>query len=319
NSATTYGGGMYNSSSSPTITNSSFTNNTADNGGGMCNASSLPSVTNSRFTDNSATTYGGGMYNSSSSPTITNSSFTNNTASSGGGMANYSSSPSVTNIRFTDNSATSNGGGIYNNSGNGIFTNVTMANNGSTGFYAYGWTYWKNSIIWDAITGSNYSAEYSLIEGNTATTNGNIDATGITVTDIFNDATNGDYTLKSSSVAINAGNNALNSTTTDLAGNVRIYDTVIDLGAYEYLGGTLSAVSVLKDKLLVYPNPFTDILKISDIKNVVSISVSDMSGRLVKQMIPSSELNLSQLYQGSYLVVLTMKDGSKQTVKVIKK
>ncbi|MFT4062522.1 MAG: T9SS type A sorting domain-containing protein, partial [Edaphocola sp.] len=90
-----------------------------------------------------------------------------------------------------------------------------------------------------------YTSQYSLIEGNTATTNGNIDATGITVTDIFNDATNGDYTLKSSSVAINAGNNALNSTTTDLAGNARVYDTVIDLGAYEYQSETTLPVTLI--------------------------------------------------------------------------
>src|SRR5690606_19628994 len=72
--------------------------------------------------------------------------------------------------------------------------------------------------------------------GNTSTANGNLDATGVTPNTIFTNPANGDYTLKTASPAINVGNNALNSTTTDLAGNARIYNNgVIDLGAYESL------------------------------------------------------------------------------------
>lgn len=32
----------------------------------------------------------------------------------------------------------------------------------------------------------------------------------------------------------------------------------------------------------VYPNPFTDLLTISDVKDVKSITISDMSGKVVK-------------------------------------
>jgi len=34
---------------------------------------------------------------------------------------------------------------------------------------------------------------------------------------------------------------------------------------------------------------------------------------------PSSALNVGELKQGMYIVILNMKDGSKQTVKTIKK
>lgn len=81
-----------------------------------------------------------------------------------------------------------------------------------------------------------------------------------------------------------------------------------------------SDVKVNKNSVKLYPNPFTDVLNISDATNVKSVSVSDVSGRLIRVIDnPSSELHLSELRQGMYLVTLTMKDGSKQTIKTIKK
>ena len=115
-----YAGGMFNSGSSPTVTNCTFVGNTAGNGGGMYNESnSSPTVTNCRFIGNSASSYsdgsmGGGMYNEQSSPMVTNCTFTANIVSCemhsarGGGMYNTNnSSPTVTNCIFTANKASS--------------------------------------------------------------------------------------------------------------------------------------------------------------------------------------------------------------------
>lgn len=78
--------------------------------------------------------------------------------------------------------------------------------------------------------------------------------------------------------------------------------------------------SVTRNSIKVYPNPFSDVLNISDISNVKNVLVTDISGRLVKTIAaPSSALHLEELKQGMYLVTLEMKDGSRQTVKVIKK
>lgn len=74
-----------------------------------------------------------------------------------------------------------------------------------------------------------------------------------------------------------------------------------------------------KADLSVYPNPFKDILKISDIKNVKSIMVSDVSGRQLKTFKADAELNLSDLDAGLYLISLQMEDGTVKTVKAIKK
>ena len=80
-----------------------------------------------------------------------------------------------------------------------------------------------------------------------------------------------------------------------------------------------ATASVSKNSVSVYPNPFQDVLKISDVKGVKSISVSDASGRQVKTMKTSAELILSDLKTGMYIVTLHMEDGTVKTFKTIKK
>jgi hypothetical protein len=81
-----------------------------------------------------------------------------------------------------------------------------------------------------------------------------------------------------------------------------------------------SEVSGAKNDIKAYPNPFADVLNISDISKVKSVSIVDLAGRVVKTIDnPSSALQLADLKQGMYLVTLNMKDGSKQTIKAIKK
>ncbi len=106
------GGGMYNNSSSPTVTNCNFTTNSVTgDGGGMYNDTSSPMVTDCTFNGNSAGNAGGGMHNHQSNPTATNCTFEDNEADAGGGMANYTeSSPTLTNCTFRDNSARAAGG-----------------------------------------------------------------------------------------------------------------------------------------------------------------------------------------------------------------
>ncbi len=82
---------------------------------------------------------------------------------------------------------------------------------------------------------------------------------------------------------------------------------------------TQAVSDVNKTNISVYPNPFTDVLKVSDVKGVKSISVNDISGRQVKTLTPSAEINLSNLRQGLYIVNLQMEDGSIKSFKAIKK
>jgi hypothetical protein len=66
---------------------------------------SSPTLTNLTFSGNSAQFGGGGMYNYRSNPTLTNVTFSGNSAVSGGGMYNNISNPKLTNVILWDNSS----------------------------------------------------------------------------------------------------------------------------------------------------------------------------------------------------------------------
>jgi hypothetical protein len=93
----------------------------------------------------------------------------------------------------------------------------------------------KNAVVYGGISG-NYTAQYSLIEGNTETTNGNVNATGITATHVFTDPENGDYSLLTCASSINAGTpdtTGLHLPALDPSGQSRIFGDRIDMGAFE--------------------------------------------------------------------------------------
>jgi probable HAF family extracellular repeat protein/predicted outer membrane repeat protein len=123
------GGGMYNNSGSPTLTNCTFVGNWADSaGGGIYNRFSAPMLTNCTFIGNSAS-HGGVIYNYYGDPMLTNCTFSNNSAQgNGGGMRNsVYSHPVLINCMFISNSA-DKGGGIYNSSNPTLF-NCTFSEN----------------------------------------------------------------------------------------------------------------------------------------------------------------------------------------------
>lgn len=71
---------------------------------------------------------------------------------------------------------------------------------------------------------------------------------------------------------------------------------------------------------LVYPNPFQDVLTIEKPENVKKLTVTDLSGIVVKIIEnPGSELRLEGVKSGMYILTLTMKDGAVKSTKVIKK
>ncbi|MCI3938667.1 choice-of-anchor J domain-containing protein [Chryseobacterium aahli] len=97
-------------------------------------------------------------------------------------------------------------------------------------------------------------------------------------------------------------------------------DGAFSISAYDASVLGTNDVSGVKNTLKAYPNPFADVLNISDVKNVKSISVIDIAGRVVKTLDkPSSALQLGELKSGLYVIVLNMNDGSQQTIKAIKK
>ncbi len=134
----------------------------ASGGGGMRNSGSSPSVTNCTFSENSAGDFGAGMYNFFSSPTVTNCIFSGNSAGSrGGGMLNLISNPTVTNCTFSGNTATNDGSGMYN----WLDSSPTVAN----------CILWGDSLNEIANLSSTPTVTFSNVQGGYTGT-GNIDA-----------------------------------------------------------------------------------------------------------------------------------------------
>jgi len=110
------------------ISNSTFTNNSAEAGGAVSTFANLATVVNSTFSGNRAS-HGGGIYNGRAL-SVMNSTFFNNSATSyGGGIHNLNLTLSVTNSTFSNNSAAL-GGGI-SNLGHLRYANTILANSTS--------------------------------------------------------------------------------------------------------------------------------------------------------------------------------------------
>lgn len=128
------GGGMYNINNSPTLTNVTFSGNSASGGGGICNYNSSPALTNVIFSGNRAGD-GGGMLNYKSSPALNNVTFSENSAwSKGGGVTNSESSPTLTNVTFSKNLSSYEGGGMYNDKSSPTLASVTFSGNSGSGY-----------------------------------------------------------------------------------------------------------------------------------------------------------------------------------------
>ena len=339
------GGGMYNRTSSPSITNINFNGNNASSGGGMENTGGSPNITNVSFSGNTASS-GGGMYNNGSSPSITNVSFSGNTASNGGGMYNNFSSPSITNVSFSGNTAF-DGGGMYNSNTITTIANVSfigntdinfaggMYNTSTSNLNIYNTVFYNNttSSITDiyndsssSVTGANNASDGTNAPASTGTL---VDLSNITgANTIFTNVTNpagADGVFGTSddgliptenSPLINMGDNTQNSELLDLAGNTRLFDTTIDIGAYESQT-TLSTNKVSTTSINVYPNPTTGYLKINLVNTLKQVQVFTVLGKKVIQS-ASTELNLSHLPTGIYLLKIETTIGNIITKRIVK-
>lgn len=228
------GGGITLDNSSPILSNLIIKGNAGRYGAGLGMNSSSPSITNCTITAN-AGFYGGGVIGSNCGASFTNVLISGNTAvEQGGGLYNeWAVAPTFTNVTITGNTANNGGGAMYNNLGPALQLRNCIVYGNNTGIYNNNGT---------------PSIQYSLVQGETSTANGNID--GGTNPLFVNQLaaglnTGGDYRVQGCSPAINSGNSALYNTgqtpdlsaiTTDLNNTARAQGISVDIGAYEFTG-----------------------------------------------------------------------------------
>ncbi|GAB0155519.1 hypothetical protein CHRYSEOSP005_07800 [Chryseobacterium sp. Alg-005] len=97
------------------------------------------------------------------------------------------------------------------------------------------------------------------------------------------------------------------------------YNFYVDNFIVELIPLSTSEVNADEKQIKIHPNPFKDILNIAETKDMKSVIITDVTGRVVKTIDnPSKQLYLGELNAGLYLVTINFKDGSKSTVKAIK-
>lgn len=187
----------------------------------------------------------------------------NNSAEWGGGVRCFGGI--VQGCLITGNTATPHGGGINIWSG-GLIENCTITNNTATD--GAGIRLWNNGVIQNSIIYNNTGSSNYIIDsgaGNYVSyscTTPLCAGTGNIAADpkFVNSA--GDFHLLSTSPAIDAGENSswMNSAK-DLDGNDRLFNSNVDIGAYEYksvtIGGPTPIVSWPVGNPTEYTNPPT--------------------------------------------------------------
>jgi len=244
-----YGGGLYNPDGKLQLVNCTFRGNTGVWGGAVMNFGPSITLANCQLAGNRALMVGGGLYNYEGDATLINCRVVGNTA---------------------DYAETAGGAAIYNLNGSLTVLDCTMADNRSPSGKAIASFRWAatagikvkvaNSIlfnggseIWSNVPGA-IEVTYSDVQGGWAGT-GNISTdpqfTRLGTRSIEGEWIDGDYRLKASSSAIDAGSSTAlptdsfdldgNGTTSealpvDLNGNPRVLGLQVDMGAYEQLG-----------------------------------------------------------------------------------
>lgn len=255
------GGGILNDGVSPKIEHCVFRNNAGDQGGAMYNGSSSADIRNVDFIANSSN-FGGAVYNNDTSISFVNCKFMENSSPQGGAIYNTGTNPNgFINCIIAGNLATQEGGGIYNTGTPLTLINCTITGNNATieagGLYLNNTNLGviQNTIIWNNMANNSSNlASATLTETNSTTSFANSlienftpESQGGTTGVLSNGSPNflqnlapsiapmsgGNFRLNSNSIALDVGNNSLNTESHDILGNVRIQNTTIDLGAIE--------------------------------------------------------------------------------------
>ena len=337
NKAKLEGGGIYNYSNggnaSPTLTNVTIVNNFAgETGGGFLNSgltNSNPKLTNVDISGNEAKEGGGFacIAEEGSAPIFENVLISGNKANMSAGVYIFamttSASPVIINTTICGNKATSNDGG------NGI-GGILIYSTGDAKPVI------RNSVIWgnkgkakeidNIYVGSKMGSEYpvytySMIEGmDLGETNllGSTDPKFVNHVDAdfaptFSDK--GDYRLTTTSPLVNKGNNDIVTSLFDLDGQNRIYQDIVDIGAFELQRN----LDVTNNETIYEDNSiwsYQGNLYVKASSKAVTVHVYSLSGILIKQINNIGEgTHTIALPEGLYIVKLNTGETKKVIIR----
>ena len=203
---------------------------------------------------------------------------------------------------------------------NGEWNNITVANN----------------IFWSNVTHSNQIAKaigkshslgiplqgtdsQRLVENNTDEDNLSTFTSTPLNTSSVNPNLDSNFELTTGSPAINTGDNTYVTTTTDLLGNQRIFNTTVDRGAYEFGSAPLGINNFfVEDESSIYPNPTTSVLNIKMKNDLKQATIYSVLGAKVLET-TTKTIHTSQLKPGMYLIKIESKTGNVTTKRFIKR
>ena len=242
NIAGSYGGGAY-CNSGGSVSGCTISENNAEKGGGAhCWSGGL--VSDCVISNNSVSEFGGGVYVDTKGG-LADCKIIGNNADNGGGVYLYRGGELTNCLIYGMNSA-NYGGGAYLNRG-GELINCTIAGNKNSdyggGIVCSNGGSVINSIIFDnqALLGNdnwlNYDSGAMFSYSCTTPTNGLPGGNNCISDDPLFINPGSDYHLQNGSPGIDAGYymSWMDPPTTDLDGNPRIHDGIVDMGCYEFI------------------------------------------------------------------------------------
>jgi len=306
NNHASFGGGIFNNGyqggiSEPDILSSVIAFNTATGGAGIDNfglgGNASPRIENCVVYANTATERAGGMYcwggnNGNANPLVLNTVFANNVAPQGGAI-----------VSDRLNSGSGSSGASNPDFRNCIFKGNEADLEGP-----------QFIVLGDA----TFTATYSCIDLTGQSAPNIITGPGIgniTSDPLFEDIEDGrgsdnlwmtqddGLKLQLSSPCIDSGENS-GVFESDIIGNQRIINSIVDIGAYEYQGISTS-VNATGNASMVYPNPTTgDLILPGFYSTNIPVRIIDQHGKTIKEIIPyEGKITLIELPPGIYTIV----------------
>jgi len=274
-------------------------------------------VSNNVIANNYSPYIGGGIYVVGSKVKITNNHIINNKAPKGSGIYMVSPSATIKNNIF------------YGNENNGLTSALSddvHLNNISTPINLRYDHNWSTHPVYHGFQHLLGAVIYHLSDTLTNITGLTPGLVAPTLTaNVTESALSADFSISSSSACINAGDTTHATTSAfDYGSNYRISGTAIDIGAYEYGAGLFPlythSYTIDEDKLILYPNPASNVLLVSLPETKGSLHIVDATGKQIIEKNVTGMLttfDVHTLPRGIYVAVWNDGAGTIASKKII--